>query len=314
MGAPTVSVVIPSYDRRAAVERLLESVAASAYPSLDVVVVDDCSEEDYAGLAADRPGVRVVRNPAERYLAESRNVGASRATGEYLFFVDDDNVLDDDAIPALVEHMERHPDAGVAGPVMCYLDAPETVWCAGVERNDWTSLTTFVGRGQSRAAVGDRPFASEDFPNAFMVRRAAFEAVGGFDSEHFPIHYDEADFCRRVRAAGFDVTTVPGATVWHDIAPPGEDMPRSFHLQSGLRAFYVARNRLVFHARYNSWTQLASVLFLALPAISLYYLLGIVRSNAENRIDVAASYVRGTVEGLSYCVARWVASPRRWLG
>lgn len=300
MEAPSVSVVIPSYNRREMVERLVASVLDSEYPRsrLEVIVVDDGSDEDYAGVGSAYEAVRLIRNEQERYLAEARNIGAREATGQYLFFVDDDNVLAEDTIAILVDHLEQHPNVGVAGPAMYYFDQPGTVWCAGIERDYWTSVTTFLDRGKDKAELGDEPRRSEDFPNAFMVRRDVFERCGGFDSDRFPIHYDEADFCQRVRKRGFDVTCVPQAEIWHDIVPPDEDMRRSFHLQSEFRAFYAARNRVIYHVRHNSWTQLGSFLLVALPAISLYYLLGILLSGSEDRIEVAGAYARGTISGL----------------
>lgn len=312
MEAPLVSIVVPSYNRREQVERLLASVFDSEYPrsKLEVIVVDDGSDEEYAGVESDYEAVRLIQNEQERYLAEARNVGAREATGEYLFFVDDDNVLGNDTISLLVEHLEQHPTVGVAGPVMYYFDQPDTVWCAGIERNYWTSITTFLDRGKSKDELSDEPRRSEDFPNAFMVRRELFERCGGFDSDRFPIHYDEADFCQRVREEGFDITCVPKAEIWHDIVPPDEDLRRSFHLQSKFRAFYAARNRVIYHVRHNSGLQLVSFLLVALPAITLYYLLGILVSDSTDRVQVAGSYARGTLSGLLYCWSQATESHR----
>lgn len=75
------------------------------------------------------------------------------------------------------------------------------------------------------------PHDSEDFPNAFIIRREVFSRIGLFNSTLFPIHYDEADFCQRVIKAGYKIMVVPSARVWHDIPPPERDKIYSLHIK-----------------------------------------------------------------------------------
>src|SRR5207244_11366960 len=77
---------------------------------------------------------------------------------------------------------------------------------------------------------------TEDLPNAFMVRKDVLAKCGPFDSSTFPIHYEEADFCYRVRSRGYDVSVVTSAKTWHDI-------PLERRLSSTLRPFCVPMPR-----------------------------------------------------------------------
>jgi glycosyltransferase involved in cell wall biosynthesis len=89
-----VSVVIPTHDRRAWLELTLRSVLRQHHDDLEVIVVDDGSTDDtpekLAGLSD--PRVRVIRHDAPRGAGASRNDGAARATGEWIAFVDDDDL------------------------------------------------------------------------------------------------------------------------------------------------------------------------------------------------------------------------------
>ncbi|NIO22380.1 MAG: hypothetical protein GTN76_17055, partial [Candidatus Aenigmarchaeota archaeon] len=78
----------------------------------------------------------------------------------------------------LVNFMESHPDVGVAGPIMYYLRDPERIWCAGVKRNYYTSLTQFIGRNEIDDGQFLTPVPSEDFPNAFIIKKDIIDKIG----------------------------------------------------------------------------------------------------------------------------------------
>ena len=91
-----VSVIIPAKNAAEALPDCLQSVAASAYRHLEVIVVSDASSDATDELAGAR-GARVVRNETSCGASYARNVGASISSGEVLFFVDADVVLNPDA-------------------------------------------------------------------------------------------------------------------------------------------------------------------------------------------------------------------------
>ena len=105
-----VSVIIPAYNAAVPLEYCLKSVAASDYPRTEVIVVSDASTDDTADVAR-RHGVRVMVNDESCGAAYARNVGASVATGDILFFADADVVLNPDAISLAVEALSGDADA-----------------------------------------------------------------------------------------------------------------------------------------------------------------------------------------------------------
>jgi hypothetical protein len=300
---PLVSVVIPTHNRKEKLARLIKSILESDYPKnkLEVIVVDDASMYGtYEYIKKLFPHVRVIRNEEEKLLAESRNIGIKASRGKYIFVVDDDNVVGKNTIRELVEFMEKHPEVGVAGPIMYFLEDPKRIWCAGVKRSYWTTVTHFIGFNTVNNNKSLRnPYETEDLPNAFMVRREVFEKVGFFDSRLFPIHYDEGDFCNRVRRAGYRVVVVPSAKIWHDIPLPERSRTSTLRLKSPLRAYYAARNRILFHWKWSRNTLQRVVSLIASLTVIAYYIVLILKDTTiGGKGEVIKSIIRGVIDGL----------------
>jgi glycosyltransferase involved in cell wall biosynthesis len=110
-GAPLVSVIIPNYNYAHVLEHCLRAVQAQTYAPLEIVLVDDGSTDDSVQVA-QRLGVPVIHTPANSGVAAARNLGAQRARGEILFFLDSDVALDPGAVAAAVATLESDPGIG----------------------------------------------------------------------------------------------------------------------------------------------------------------------------------------------------------
>jgi len=297
---PLVSVVIPTHDRKEMLVRLIKSIKKSTYKNLEIIVVDDASSDGtYEYIKKKSLGVKIFRNKNNLLLAASRNVGIKKSIGKYVFLIDDDNVIDKSCISCLVEIMEKDRKIGIIGPIVYYYSNPRRIWCAGVRRNKITSLTKIIERDKFNRGQLEELISSEDFPNAFMIRRDVVKKVGLFDEKLFSIHYDEADFGERVRKADFKIVCYTKAEIWHDIPLPEkvEDKSRLFHVHNDYRAYSTAKNRIIFHKKYyKGWKFCIFILFFNW-LFSFYYLKIILFNNSNksiaDRIKVAKSYIRG---------------------
>ena len=305
---PLVSVIIPTHNRKNKLIRLIDSILQSNYPKekLEIIVVDDASTDGtYKEIKKKFPEVKIIRNEKELFPAGSRNVGIKNAKGEYIFLIDDDNIVDKNCILELIKTFKSNQKMGVVAPIMYYLKVPNRIWCAGIGRSMITSLTKIIGRdeidnGQYRSLI-----ESKDFPNVFMVKREVIKKVGLFDDRTFPIHYEEADFGERVRRAGYRVVCNPKAKVWHDIplSEEVEDKPRLFHCHNELRAYYCGRNRIIFHKKYSKWWQFLIFISIYNWLFTLYYLRVILLGSKKpfkERLKVAKAYLKGVVEGMKW--------------
>ena len=88
---PSVSVVITTYNRSQLLPRAIES-AQNAGTDLEVIIVDDCSNDDTPEVCAQITGIRYVRLNANRGLANARNVGIAESSSDFISFLDDDGL------------------------------------------------------------------------------------------------------------------------------------------------------------------------------------------------------------------------------
>jgi glycosyltransferase involved in cell wall biosynthesis len=110
MSEPRVSVIIPTYNRARLLEGAIESVLAQSYDDYEIIVVDDESTEDIQAVAARYgPKVRYSRI-ARAGFAEGRNHGMRMARGEYLCWLDSDDLYHPHKLAVQVDHLDRHPD------------------------------------------------------------------------------------------------------------------------------------------------------------------------------------------------------------
>jgi hypothetical protein len=127
-----------------------------------------------------------------------------------------------------------------------------------------------------------------------MVRKEVFKLAGLFNSRLFPIHYEESDFCNRIRRAGYKVIVVPSAKIWHDVPPPERSKTL---VKSPLRAYYTARNRILFHWRWSKNIIQRLIALLMSFVITVYYVITILRSSSNNRNELIKSMIKGVIDG-----------------
>ncbi|MEI6211349.1 MAG: glycosyltransferase family A protein [bacterium] len=180
--APLVSVVIPVFNGAPFLGAALESVAAQDYPRVEVIVVDDGSTDDSAGVAATFPGVRVLQQ-ANQGPAAARNAGVAAARGTQIAFLDADDVWLSHKLSAQVRHLLRSPQDGF---VACRM----RLRC----ESGFVASTAFnMAHWQSDPVVS--------IPSALLVQAATLEAVGPFDPQLRAA--EDFDWVARARDTGF---------------------------------------------------------------------------------------------------------------
>ncbi|MCL4553034.1 MAG: glycosyltransferase family 2 protein [Candidatus Marsarchaeota archaeon] len=183
-----VSVIIPTYNRAKYVAIAIESALNQDYPSLEVIVVDDGSTD--GTREALRPYAGRIRYIYQENQGESvaRNTGVQLARSAYIAFLDDDDVWLEHKLARQVEYMESNQTVGLVACQGCVID--ET----GVRQPGLAFHRTETGEVSSEEIILDSSIG----PSASLLKRAAFDDVGGFDSR---IHYGEDwDLALRIAA------------------------------------------------------------------------------------------------------------------
>ena len=210
-GTPLVTVCIVHHEQPSLVRMAVDSVLAQDYPAIEAVLVDDGSQSTEALETVDtlevefgERGWRVVRQD-NRYLGAARNAAAAAATGEWLLFLDDDNVLFPDAVSRLMRAARFSGADCVPAANMRFHgdDNPRTdSQCRGTP-------IRFLG-----AAVAWSRFRNVVGNSCALVCREAFEAVGGF-TEEYRVGADNLSFYNCLLRAGRRVEPMPDPAYYY---------------------------------------------------------------------------------------------------
>lgn len=176
MSFPLVTVVVACYNHGPYIEECLTSILAQTYPRVELLVIDDGSSDDSAERIRRLQAIHsfdfIVQD--NRGLTATLNAAFARARGEFLVPFGSDDVMLPERLSIQVDYMAAHPEVGICGGNMELM------------RSDGT---LFPDREQNR----DVPYRSLSFDDIFLerkpcvpaptllIRREAFEAVGGFD-------------------------------------------------------------------------------------------------------------------------------------
>jgi glycosyltransferase involved in cell wall biosynthesis len=124
MSTPLVSILIPTYNRPEYLRRAVESCLAQTYPHFEVIITDNSTNDDSARLAAawNYPRVRYYKNEGNIGAVGSSNRAVSLATGQYIKFLMDDDLLKPRCLELMVKALEENPTTGIAMAPMELID------------------------------------------------------------------------------------------------------------------------------------------------------------------------------------------------
>lgn len=225
-----LSVVIVNYNGGDIVETCVGSLYENlTHRAFEVIVVDNGSSDGSPErIAAAFPQVRLIRRDLNVGLAKALNQGAAAMRGRYLLSLDDGTRVLPGAIDSLLDFLEEHTAAGAAGARL--YDPDMTV--QPVARRFPHPLNAIFGRRSIAAKLfpnssllkrylmtefsdSKEPFEVEWTSSAaLMVRRSAIDEVGAMDPRYF-VYWADADWCFRLRKAGWEIHCVPRSQVVH---------------------------------------------------------------------------------------------------
>ncbi|HXS83184.1 MAG TPA: glycosyltransferase family 2 protein, partial [Methylomirabilota bacterium] len=182
--APTLLILIVSWNTRDLLRDCLRSLEPAAHPEWDVLVVDNASTDDSVAMVrSEFPSVRLIENAVNSGYARANNQGLRASTAPYALLLNSDTRATPAAIAGLVEFMEAHPEAGAVSPRLLRADGTAQPFAFGGD----PTLTYLLRRGALRVMTGRylHDWATErtqpvDWVSGacLLVRRTAIEQVG----------------------------------------------------------------------------------------------------------------------------------------
>jgi mycofactocin system glycosyltransferase len=203
---PFVSVIIPVYNRPRDIAACLDSLLKLDYPKekLEIIVVDDASTDKTRDVISRYP-VKMITNPKNRQAPHCRNLGAARARGDILAFIDSDCLADRTWLRELVPAFKDLKIAAVGGIVESYHHT------RALDRYEQVRSSLKMGLWPKRSA-SNNPFFYVPSCN-LLVRREGFLETGGFNESL--VVGEDVDLCWRIRRQGFHIDYLPSGRVLH---------------------------------------------------------------------------------------------------
>lgn len=241
-----VSIITVNFNQSQVTEELLRSITSTnTYPNIEIIVVDNGSKNNAVpAWSVKYPNIKFIRSDTNLGFAGGNNIGVKEATGDYLFFVNNDTEFTAGLIQTLVSVLVKHKNVGVVSPKLMYFDKPDVIQYAGfTPMNYYTCRNHCIGQfetdlGQYNNVCGPTGYAHGA---AMMVKREAIDKAG-LMAENFFLYYEEMDWCDRIKKAGYEVWIDTGAMIYHKESV-------SVGKISGLKEYFMNRNRILFTRR-----------------------------------------------------------------
>ncbi|MFN0159027.1 MAG: glycosyltransferase family 2 protein [Bacteroidota bacterium] len=226
MAGNMVSVILVNYNGEGYLRKCLRSIDdhAEGVP-YEVVVVDNASTDGSREIIRrEFPDVTLIESDDNSGFSRGNSLGAQNASGKYLLFLNTDAYFIENSMKVLAGYMEEHATVAAVGPVLVFEDGRFQL-SAGKLPNVWVEFTDKIvytldrqGRG-TLSGIFRWLFRHTQRTGwitgaCMMVRRSAFEQIGGFDEKMF-MYYEDKDICKRIAEAGWQVVYYTGTTVVH---------------------------------------------------------------------------------------------------
>jgi hypothetical protein len=286
-------IVVVNWNGAADTCACLDSLHAAIADGARVVVVDNGSERDdlaavTARLAACNAAT-LLANAENLGFAEGANVGIRHALEHgagFVLLLNNDAVVEDAAIPQLVQSLREDQTVGLAAPLI--LDEHGiNIWSAGARRAHREVVCKLALSGKPAAAAPAAPTAVWAVTGcALLVRRAVFESVGLLDAEYFA-YVEDIEFSRRAAANGWSLLLVPGARVRHRVsAATGSGY-------TPVRSYLIGRGTGLFVRTRATTAQRLAFLVAAPLGLMLAALRETLRGNSASVLAKARGYLDG---------------------
>lgn len=223
-----LSIIIINFNQTLITARCLESIYKNTSDlEVEVIVVDNGSAfESLRELKSFFPQVEYLELPENVGYSRANNLGAGRATAECLLFLNNDTLISEGILKKMVDFLKSHPQVGACGVRLENEAGAADLACANSPR--------FLTEVFSSCGL-DKSFKKSSFFNPYyrnywllkepvevaiisgadlMVVGKVFQEVGGFD-ENFFFYYEDADFCLKVRKAGYKIFYMPQLKINH---------------------------------------------------------------------------------------------------
>lgn len=288
----TVSIITVNYNGTSDTCELIDSLKANENHPYEIIVVDNGSADPngYILIKEKYPDVIVIRSDINLGFAGGNNLGVKHATGDYLFFLNNDTIITTPTLAALVKRLESDPLIGSVSPkIACWPQKDILQYVGFTPMSHITLRNECLGYKQLDKGQFDKGHETPFAHGAAMMIRTLDVHKYKLMPEFYFLYYEELDWCEQIHRAGFKIWYEPAATIYHKESV-------SVGVQSPLQVYYHARNRLIFAKRtiLNKPERICAFIYqiaIAFPKRMLDYIV-------QQKYHLIKPLYKGTINGL----------------
>lgn len=235
---PLVSVVMVTYGNWPLVRRSLAALLERTDPVYEVIVVDSASpDETPQRLGEEVEGATLILSDENLGFGDGSNLGAQKARGEYVCFLNPDAGVEIGWLDPLLEVLQEDSTAGAAVPMLLNPDGSIQEAGSVIDSVGWPLA---FGRGESANTLEHRFRREVDYGSAacVLVRREDFEAVGGFDPAYGIGYFEDVDLCFKLKERGLRTMYEPRSRVIHELHGSGTSVQAQQRMIANRALFY----------------------------------------------------------------------------
>jgi len=257
------SLIVVNYNGLRFLRECILSLLSSNHSDFEIILVDNGSTDgsiDSLGALTQNPQIQLVRLRENIGYGRACNLGAEKASGETLAFLNNDLLFSPDWLGLLISAFQGDPTVGAVQPKLALRDKPEWLDAAG-------GFIDIFGCAHERRGLSNAYRQSEEIfyakGAAILIPSRLFSQLGGFDEDFF-LYYEETDLCWRIWLSGHRVLLVPGSTILH-VREGITAMPDVVQASGLYRMARLNRFRMIFKNYEKKY------LFAFMPIIALNY-------------------------------------------
>jgi GT2 family glycosyltransferase len=293
MDSLLLSIIIPHYSGAHHLPPCFNALRAQTYPHLEIILVDNGSTDESLVLTRrDFPEVKIIELGRNLGLTGAVNRGIEQAEGEIIVALNNDTEVAPGWAEALVDTLQKYPDAGIVASKMLLFDRRDTLHSAG---DGFGTDGIPINRGVWQKDKGQFDHDTYIFGGcggAVAYRREMLEDIGLFDEDLF-MYLEDVDLNWRGQLAGYRAVFAPNAIVYHRLSASGGGVIASFY--TGRNTIFVLAKDLPGSIFRRHWqTIIKAQLKIAIEALRAW------------RGEAARARLRGQLAGL-WGLPKWLA-------
>lgn len=271
-----ISYILVNYRTAHLVKQCIASIRLHTSLPYEVIVVDNASGDDCQSVVDNEPNCIYIQNSANVGFGTANNVGAKKAKGSYLFFLNSDTYLLSDATAAFYQFMERAENANIGCCGGCLVN---DAMGKQVSHGNFPSVAevfsqlgfyrlyeTYYRRRLSSSSLcdGDNEEVVDYISGADMfIRASVFQEIGGFD-EHFFLYFEEVELSYRLKKKGYCSAILPKVRIVH---LEGGSNPSEVRWNEAKVTYFERSRQLYFRKTEGIFSALAVKIMLCLQAL-----------------------------------------------